>query len=78
MRFTKSMQSWGYPVIAINPNDAAQYEEDNFENMVKRAKQKKFAFPYLHDETQAVAAMYGATKNPRCCLCCRKRTRILL
>jgi peroxiredoxin len=60
----KKYAKLGYPVIAINPNDAAQYEEDNFENMVKRAKEKKFAFPYLHDETQAVAAMYGATKTP--------------
>lgn len=54
----------GYPVIAINPNDAAQYPEDNFENMQKRAKEKKFSFPYLHDETQAVAAAWGATKTP--------------
>ncbi|MBK7149726.1 MAG: thioredoxin family protein [Bacteroidetes bacterium] len=60
----KKYEKKGYPVIAINPNDAAQYPEDNFENMVKRAKEKKFAFPYLHDETQAVAAMYGATKTP--------------
>lgn len=54
----------GYPVIAINPNDATQYPEDNFENMQKRAKEKKFSFPYLHDETQGVAAAWGATKTP--------------
>ncbi len=54
----------GFPVIAINPNDASQYPEDNFENMIKRAKEKKFSFPYLHDESQAVARMYGATKTP--------------
>lgn len=60
----KKYEKKGYPVIAINPNDAAQYPEDNFENMVKRAKEKKFAFPYLHDETQSVATLYGATKTP--------------
>lgn len=54
----------GFPVIAINPNDASQYPDDNFENMVKRAKEKKFSFPYLHDESQAVAKSYGATKTP--------------
>lgn len=54
----------GFPVIAINPNDAAQYPSDDFENMKKRAKEKKFTFPYLHDETQAVATGFGATKTP--------------
>jgi peroxiredoxin len=60
----KKYEKLGYPVIAINPNDAAQYEEDNFENMKKNAKAKKFTFPYLHDESQAVAKAYGATKTP--------------
>lgn len=54
----------GYPVVAINSNDAAQYEEDNFEGMVKRAKEKDFSFPYLHDETQAIARSYGAIRTP--------------
>lgn len=54
----------GFPVIAINSNDAAQYPSDDFENMKKRAKEKKFTFPYLHDETQAVATGFGATKTP--------------
>ncbi len=54
----------GYPVIAINPNDAAQYPDDNFENMQKRAKEKKFTFPYLYDESQATARAFGATKTP--------------
>lgn len=60
----KKYASKGYPVVAINSNDAAQYEEDNFEGMVKRAKEKNFSFPYLHDETQAVARSYGATRTP--------------
>jgi peroxiredoxin len=53
-----------YPVIAINPNDAVKYPEDNFENMKKRAQQKKFPFVYLHDESQSVAQLFGATKTP--------------
>jgi hypothetical protein len=32
--------------------------------MKKRAKEKKFSFPYLHDETQAIATAYGATRTP--------------
>lgn len=54
----------GYPVIAINPNDEIQYPDDNFENMVIRAKEKGFTFPYLHDESQAVAKKFGALKTP--------------
>ena len=54
----------GYPLVAINSNDADQYPEDSFENMQVRAKEKGFNFPYLHDETQEVARTYGATKTP--------------
>lgn len=54
----------GYPVIAINPNDAVQYPEDNFEAMQARSKEKKFNFPYLYDESQNIAKQFGATKTP--------------
>jgi len=54
----------GYPVVAINPNDPAVHKEDSFDNMVKRAKEKDFSFPYLFDESQAVAHNYGATRTP--------------
>lgn len=54
----------GYPVIAINSNDAVQYPEDSFENMQRNSKQKGFTFPYLFDETQDVAYNYGALKTP--------------
>lgn len=60
----KTYKSKGYPVIAINPNDAKQYPSDSYEEMKKRAKKKKFTFPYLHDETQQIAKMYGATRTP--------------
>lgn len=60
----KKYRQLGYPVIAINPNDAAQYPEDNFDNMRKRAREKQFSFPYLHDEAQTIAATYGATRTP--------------
>lgn len=54
----------GYPVIAINPNDATAYPDDNFANMKKRAKSKSFTFPYLVDDTQDIAKAYGASKTP--------------
>ncbi len=32
--------------------------------MQKRAKEKKFTFPYLVDDTQATARTYGPTRTP--------------
>ena len=54
----------GYPVLAINPNDATAKPIDSYENMVERAEDKAFPFDYLHDETQEVAKRFGATKTP--------------
>ena len=54
----------GYPVIAVNSNDATAYPADSYENMIERAKDKNFPFAYLHDETQAYAHTYGAMKTP--------------
>ena len=54
----------GYPVIAINPNDKDIVPEDSFEEMQKRAKEKKYPFPYLYDETQATAKTFGAVRTP--------------
>ena len=39
----KKYASQGYPVIAINPNDPVKQPDDSFENMQKRAKEKKSA-----------------------------------
>lgn len=54
----------GYPVIAINPNDPDVKPDDSFDNMVVRAKEKGFEFPYIFDEGQTVYPKYGATKTP--------------
>jgi peroxiredoxin len=54
----------GFPVIAINPNDPQMSPGDSYEEMVSRAKQKKYDFPYLIDESQVVARSFGATNTP--------------
>ena len=54
----------GYPVVAINPNDPKLVEEDSFEKMQERAKEKGFNFLYLIDEGQKIYPQYGATKTP--------------
>ena len=50
--------------VAINSNDDKNYPEDSFENMKIRAKEKGYNFPYLRDENQAVAKMFGASHTP--------------
>ncbi len=51
-------------LVAINSNDETGYPEDSFPNMVKRAKERNFNFPYLRDETQEIARRYGAICTP--------------
>jgi peroxiredoxin len=60
----KKYESQGYPVVAINPNDVKVSPGDSYNDMKKRAKEKKFTFAYLHDENQAIAKTYGATRTP--------------
>jgi peroxiredoxin len=60
----KKYEPLGFPLIAINPNDPVREPEDSFENMVKLAKEKKYPFPYLWDESQGTAKAYGAQKTP--------------
>ena len=54
----------GYPVVAINPNDPAVAPDDSFEEMQKRATEKKYPFDYLVDETQMTAKAFGAARTP--------------
>lgn len=62
--FDEMYRESGYPVIAINPNDEVRKPEDSYDNMVLRAKEKEFTFPYLHDSTQDIARQFGATRTP--------------
>lgn len=54
----------GIQVLAINPNDPAVEPEDSYENMISRAQDKGFNFPYLFDESQDVYPKFGATRTP--------------
>jgi peroxiredoxin len=47
--------------VAINVNKIAA---DSMPEMQKRAQERGFTFPYLHDETQKIAKAYGATFTP--------------
>lgn len=54
----------GVKAVAVSANDAAAYPEDSFENMRSFAQVHRFPFPYLYDESQAVARAYDAACTP--------------
>lgn len=54
----------GVQLLAVCSNDAANYPADSFEAMTERAHARSYPFPYLHDESQAVAREYGAACTP--------------
>ena len=56
--------SKGFPLIAINANDTVIQPQDSYTNMIKRAKEKSFPFPYVIDADQKVYPVYGATRTP--------------
>ena len=57
-------QGKGATLVAINSNNDVSHPEDSFGNMVSRAQEKGFAFPYLRDDTQEMAKAYGAERTP--------------
>ena len=61
---TKKLKDLGINAVAICANDAENYPEDSFENMIKFANNNNFNFPYLADETQEVAKAYDAVCTP--------------
>ena len=60
----KTLEKEGIRSIAIMSNDTENYPEDSFDNMIKFAKNNKFNFPYLIDETQETAKKYDAVCTP--------------
>lgn len=60
----KALAPKGIGAVAIMPNDVAAYPDDSLENMARLVRAKGLPFPYLIDETQAVAKAYGAACTP--------------
>ncbi len=57
-------QARGGAVIFISSNDVDNYPDDSPDLMHKFAQDYNFKFPYLYDETQAVAKVYKAECTP--------------
>jgi len=57
-------QQKGIEVVAINSNDFIAYPDDSPEKMKELAERMDFSFPYLVDDTQAVARSFKAACTP--------------
>jgi peroxiredoxin len=62
--FGRDYQPKGVGVVALSANDVADYPEDSPAKMKAEAKAAGYTFPYLFDETQAVAKAYRAACTP--------------
>jgi peroxiredoxin len=63
-RDASELATLGIGAAAISSNDATAYPEDSFDNMKRFAEEHRLPFPYLHDESQAVAHAYNAMCTP--------------
>jgi peroxiredoxin len=63
-RYGRDYGDGGVGIVAISSNDPADYPEDSPEAMKLEAEIYGYAFPYLYDEDQDVAAAYTAMCTP--------------
>ena len=61
---SNNLRNLGVNAIAIMSNDTKNYPDDSFDKMKDFAKDNKFNFPYVIDETQEIAKKYGAVCTP--------------
>ncbi len=64
VKFAKEYQAKGLAVVGISSNDATTHPDDGPDKMAEAAKAYGFTFPYLYDESQAVAKAYQAACTP--------------
>jgi peroxiredoxin len=63
-RFAKEYQARGLAIVAINSNDTVAFPADGPEGMREEARSAGYVFPYLFDESQAVAKRFRAACTP--------------
>lgn len=64
IRVGEDYRHQGVGFVAISSNDVENYPDDSPEKMRQLAQEKAFPFPYLYDESQAVAKAYTAACTP--------------
>jgi peroxiredoxin len=62
--FAREYQAKGLAVVGISSNDIDNYPADGPDKMVEEVANAGYSFPYLYDESQAVAKAYQAACTP--------------
>jgi len=62
--FAREYMERGLAVVAISANDVSTHPNDSPEKMAREKREVGYPFPYLYDESQAVARAYGAACTP--------------
>ena len=63
-QFARDYAAKSVGIVGINSNDAKNYPADSPAKMKDEVAAAGYAFPYLYDETQAVAKAYRAACTP--------------
>jgi len=74
--FAREYQSRGLAIVAVNSNDIDAFPEDGPEGMRDEATRAGYVFPYLFDESQAVAKQFRAACTPDLYLFDQTRTLV--
>jgi len=64
VQFARDYAAKNVGLVGINANDAQRYPADSPAKMKAEVKSAGYLFPYLYDETQAVAKAYRAACTP--------------
>lgn len=62
--FAREYRDKGLAVVAINSNDTETYAQDSPRKMLEDIEQFGYTFPYVLDESQAIARVYDAACTP--------------
>ena len=62
--FAREFQAKRLAIVAINANDVASHPDDSPQKMKIEKQRYGYVFPYLYDESQAVAKVYAAACTP--------------
>jgi len=63
-QLARDYQARGAAIVAISSNDVTSHPDDSPARMAVEAKEAGYTFPYLYDESQAVARSYQAACTP--------------
>jgi peroxiredoxin len=63
-RLSRDYEGTDVAIVAISANDPDEYPEDAPESLAEDARAAGYRFPFLFDQTQAVARAFGAACTP--------------